>query len=139
MAGVIAQRARYLELRGRQRVERVIPDRGDPLAFDEETLFRRYRFRRPTLLFLFDLLAPVVARPTLRNGALPVHVVVLTALSFFATSSFYHVVAVPLKMTRAAAGVCVHEVAAALADMTDRFIGWADIPRTKAELKNISG
>ena len=135
----VADRERHVDIRRRQRVERVIPDRRDPLLFDDEVLFQRYRFRRPTLIFLFRLLGPELERPTGRNGALSVPLVVLTALHFFATGAFFHVVGRSMDMLGKAAGLCVHAVAMALQNVSGRFLVWSDMQRTQAAFTRIGG
>ena len=61
----VENRMRYLAIRRRQRVQwvqRPLRDLDDPLAFPDPDLFKRYRFRRPTLVFLVMLLDVSLSR-----------------------------------------------------------------------------
>jgi hypothetical protein len=55
----------------------------------DDEIFERYRFRRPTLIFLCDLIADAVAHPTGRSMSLPPMLQLLVFFRFVATGAFH--------------------------------------------------
>ena len=76
------------ELRRRMRRERVFRDRTNPLdTYNDEELFKRYRFSREGIQYVCDLIEENIRRPTQRNHAmLPVHSVCI-ALQYYTPPS----------------------------------------------------
>ena len=81
--------------RHRQRVSHNrLVDRENPLEMMPETeIFKRFRFRPDTILFIVGLLEPMLKRDTLRGCALPPLLQVLVTLRFLETGGFYSLIA----------------------------------------------
>ena len=81
--------------RHRQRVaHNRLVDRENPLEMMPETeIFKRFRFRPDTILFIVRLLELILKRDTLRSCALPPLLQVLVTLRFLATGGFYSLIA----------------------------------------------
>lgn len=102
---------------------RVFRDRLNPLElYHDEELYTRYRFRRPTLLFLVDMLAPQIEHPTRRSQSLPALLQVLVFLRFLATGSFHQLVGDSIRISKATTGRCIRRVADAIIHFRHRFI-----------------
>ena len=60
------------------RRERIFRDRTQNLdTLSDSELICRYRFPRQSIIFLSDLLAPVLQRPTARSKSIPIHIQVI--------------------------------------------------------------
>ncbi|XP_061169467.1 uncharacterized protein LOC133178786 [Saccostrea echinata] len=111
--------------RHRQRVaHNRLVDRENPLELmPEKEIFKRYRFRPNTILFVVNLLRRFLERDTLRSCALTPLLQVMATLRFLATGAFYSFVAdafdslSPSTVCRAVKDVC-H----ALCQMSWQFI-----------------
>ena len=69
--------------------ERVFRDRTNPLdIFNDQKLYKRYRFSRKGCMFLIDLLSPELEPATQRSHAIPATIQVFTALRYYATGSY---------------------------------------------------
>ena len=117
MAAILA--AIRLEQRARRqrpiRRERVFRDRTHPLdAFDEENLFRKYRFTHDGCMEIVNLLADRLEHNSRRNHALPADLQVFVALNFFATGAVLDTTATVHGITRSTASRVIHRVAEAL-------------------------
>ena len=64
---------------------RVFKDRSNPLEdLDEGEVFRRYRFKPPTIIYILEQIIPVsLQRPTQRNSPLPPSSAASSVSSFF--------------------------------------------------------
>lgn len=68
---------------------RIFRDRLNPLEMrTDDELFERYRFRRPTIIFICDMIADTVSHGTRRSMALPPMIQLLVFLRFVATGAF---------------------------------------------------
>ena len=71
------------------RRDRVFRDRLNPLdVYDDVDILRRYRFTRPVLLEVIDLLEDDISPFTRRSHAVPATLQVCCALRYFATGTF---------------------------------------------------
>ncbi|XP_056001593.1 putative nuclease HARBI1 [Ostrea edulis] len=111
---VIKNRPQRRRRRHRQRIayNRLV-DRENPLEnVCEVEVFKRYRFRPDTVLYITGLLAPSFTRETLRSCALPPLLQVLVTLRFLATGGFYSLISdtffsiSPPSICRAVRDVC---------------------------------
>ena len=76
------------------RRERVFRDRSNPLAmYNDEELYKRYRFTRRGCMYLINLLQPLLEHPTQRSRAIPPALQVFVALAFFASGALLTTVA----------------------------------------------
>uniref|UniRef100_UPI003AABFF53 putative nuclease HARBI1 n=1 Tax=Centroberyx gerrardi TaxID=166262 RepID=UPI003AABFF53 len=69
---------------------RVFRDRSNPLGFPDEYLWERYRFRRPSIVYLCSLLEPHIRKHTHRSQDLTTVQSVCIALRFFACETFLY-------------------------------------------------
>ncbi|XP_029691502.1 putative nuclease HARBI1 [Takifugu rubripes] len=74
------------------------------LQYSDEELYSRYRFRTQDIIYLCDVLRPHLQRPTVRSHALTVEEQVLIALRFFASGSFFEVIADSIGVTKSTVG-----------------------------------
>ena len=130
---------RHKAIRRRQRVPRRFRDRTDPLAYDDDELFRMYRFRRGTILSLIILLSPAVERQTDRNNPISAALAVCMALRFYATNAFFHLIGDIYGVEEEVTGGAVHAVSQALRDVAHKFIKFGDVEETKAGFKRVNG
>ena len=111
--------------RYRQRVAHNRPvDRENTLEMMPETeIFKRFRFRPDTILFIVGLLEPILKRDTLRSCALPPLLQVLVTLRFLATGGFYSLIADTFNSV-SAPSVCraVRDVCCELCQIARRFV-----------------
>ncbi|XP_048759899.2 putative nuclease HARBI1 [Ostrea edulis] len=110
----INNRSQRRRRRHRQRIayNRLV-DRENPLEnLCEVEVFKRYRFRPDTVLYITGLLAPSLTHETLRSCALPPLLQVLVTLRFLATGGFYSLISdtfssiSPPSICRAVRDVC---------------------------------
>lgn len=81
-------------LRRHFRRERVFRDRLNPLdMYNDDELFRRFRFPRRELLELIDTFTEDLEYAFDRKGGLSASMQMLIALRFYATGSFQEVIA----------------------------------------------
>jgi hypothetical protein len=122
---------------------RVFRDRFNPLDLrTDEEIFERYRFRRPTLFFLCDLVADDVAHPTGRSMSLPPMLQLLVFLRFVATGAFHQLIGDSIHISKSTAGRCIRRVAAAFVALSKRFIKFPtgqDAISTKRNFHSIAG
>ncbi|XP_061172656.1 uncharacterized protein LOC133181987 [Saccostrea echinata] len=83
---------------------RVFRDRMDPLSYSDEELFERYRFRRPTILYIHEELRFGSERETKRNMALSLILSLILCLRFLATGASQLLIGDSLHISRNAAG-----------------------------------
>nr|CAD7199137.1 unnamed protein product [Timema douglasi] len=74
------------------RIERVFRVRQDILHFSDTYLIRYFRFPRQEIIYLCDLLDPIIGANTNRSHSIPTVTKVLASLAFFASGSFQNVV-----------------------------------------------
>jgi hypothetical protein len=132
--------------RYRQRVaNNRLVDRENPLEMMPETkMFKRFRFRPDTILFIVGLLLePMLKRDTLRSCALPPLLQVLVTLRFLATGGFYSLIADTFNSV-SAPSMCrvVGDVCRGLCQIAWRFVRMTSGTRaeeTKQQLYVIGG
>nr|CAD7407956.1 unnamed protein product [Timema poppensis] len=73
------------------RIERVFRVRQDILHFSDTYLIRYFRFPRQEIIYLCDLLDPIIGANTNRSHSIPTVTKVLASLGFFASGSFQNV------------------------------------------------
>ena len=101
---------------------RLFRDRSNPLEdLDPEEVFKRYRFRPPTILYILEIILPV-QRPTNRNCPLPPLLQLLLCLRFLATGSIHVLIGDSLNISRSTAGRCIRDVAERICVVARRFI-----------------
>ena len=99
-------------------------DRENPLeVLPEVEVYRRYRFRPDTILYIVQLIYPFLERQTARSSALPPLFQVLSCLRFLATGGFYTLISDTMKKI-SPSSVCrsVHAVCSGLCSIARRFI-----------------
>ena len=107
------------------RRQRIFRDRLNPLDYlDDNQVHTKYRFSRQGILFLCDILEDKLRRPTNRSYALPVHLQVLTALSYFSSGSLHRVVADgrDLNLSQSSVTRVIQSFTSAVVDLKDSFI-----------------
>ena len=131
--------------RYRQRVvHNRLVDRENPLEMMPETeIFKRFRFRPDTILFIVGLLEPILKRDMLRSRALPPLLQVLVTLRFLATGGFYSLIADTFNSV-SAPSVCraVGDVCRGLCQIARRFVRMptgARAEETKQQFYAIAG
>ena len=121
---------------------RLFRDRSNPLEdLEAEEVFRRYRFRPPTILYILETILPV-QRPTKRNCPLPPLLQLLLCLRFLATGSLHILVGDSLNISRTTAGRCIRDVAKRLCAVARRFIRFPtgrEADETKTAFSKVSG
>ena len=129
----------------RQRVAHTrLVDRENPLEMMPETeIFKRFRFRPETILFIVGLLEPILKRDTLRSCALPALLQVLVTLRFLAIGRFYSLIADTFNSV-SAPSVCraVGDVCRGLWQIARRFVRMptgARAEETKQQFYAIAG
>lgn len=109
-------------MRGSLRRERTFYDRLNPLDFHDDYLYERYRFSRPGLEYLCQILEPHVGRATRRSAALTVPQAVCIALRFYATGSFLSSVGEAERLSKNTVCRALHQVSMVLTNLMDEFI-----------------
>jgi len=101
----------------------VFRDHTNPLdVYNDDEMYKRYRFSRDGIRFICDLIGEDIRRPTMRSNALlPVHAVCI-ALQYFATGTFQMVVGDAIRVEQSAACRAIHAVSAALTRRMPQFI-----------------
>ena len=111
----------YPAVRRRPRVYRRRPDMLMDTYTDNE-IRERYRFNRPNVEYICDLLHDDLARETNRNHALSVSTIVQAGLRFFATNSFQQVIGDVVGIHRSTCCKVVHEFSEAVCRHRAEFI-----------------
>ena len=119
-----------------QRRNRVVRERFNPLQeLDDEELYSRYRFRRPDILRIVDLLRNDLEYGNRRRDTLSAEMQVLIALRFYASSaSFQNVLGDTVNVHKSTVSRIIHRVSAALCRHATEFIHFpnqADANRQK--------
>ncbi|XP_029919693.1 putative nuclease HARBI1 [Myripristis murdjan] len=104
------------------RRERIFLDRSNPLDFADDYLYERYRFSRPGLEYICQILEPHIGRATRRSAALTVPQSVCIAMRFFTTGSYLYTVGDAERLSKNTVCRVVHQVASALTSLMDDFI-----------------
>uniref|UniRef100_A0A672HET4 Nuclease HARBI1 n=1 Tax=Salarias fasciatus TaxID=181472 RepID=A0A672HET4_SALFA len=99
--------------------------------YSNEEPYARHRFRRDDISYLCGVLRPYLKRRTMRSHALTVEEQVLTALCFFACSSFYEVIADGIAITKATEEYVVHSVASSLSSILNTYVKF---PESNSEI-----
>ena len=142
---VVNNRRQRHRRRYRQRVaHNRLVDRENPLEMMPETeIFKRFRFRPDTIIFIVGLLEPILKRETLRSCALTPLLQVLVTLRFLATGGFYSLIADTFNSV-SAPSVCraVRDVCRGLCQIARRFVRMptgARAEETKQQFYAIAG
>lgn len=123
MADVVRLLQRLRQRNGQNVDKRVFRDRLNPLElFNDDELYRRFRFRRPTIIYIVELVAAELQHPTNRSFSLPLLLQVLLFLQFVASGCFHQVVGDVLHVSKATAGRAIRKVGDALVRFVARFI-----------------
>ncbi len=77
-------------MRGSIRRERVFRDQSDPLAFSDDTFYKRYRFSAEGICYICKLTDAYVTNATRRSCALTVTQAVYIASHFIAMGTYMH-------------------------------------------------
>ena len=126
------------------RREWLFVDRLNPLEVlrSEEDVRARYRFYRSTIYSIMRLIFEDITRPTQKSMALPLIVILCSALHFFASGSLYLVLWDCLLISPASMCRCVHTVSEALVKKSKDFIRWPSVggmERLKERFYDIAG
>ena len=115
MTDVIRRIRRNRRLRADQPRPRAFRDRLNPLeTLEDDEIFRRFRFRRCTIIYICGQVHEFVKHKTQRNHALPTLLQVLLTLRFFATGAFHQLVGDTFRVSDCTAGRTVKRVARAI-------------------------
>ena len=122
MAAHVRQERRRRQILMRR--PRVFKDRSNPLEdLDEGEVFRRYRFKPPTIIYILEQIIPVtLQRPTQRNSPLPPLLQLLLCLRFLATGSMHLLIGDSLNLSRTTAGRCIRDVAERISRLASHHI-----------------
>uniref|UniRef100_A0A674MP41 Putative nuclease HARBI1 n=1 Tax=Takifugu rubripes TaxID=31033 RepID=A0A674MP41_TAKRU len=107
--------------------------------------FRLIRLNKGTqdIIYLCDVLRPHLQRPTLRSHALTMEEQVSIALRFFASGSFFEVIADSIGVTKSTVGCVVHSVARALSSLLNEYVKFPEneeeISQNKKQFFSIAG
>lgn len=103
---------------------RVFVDRTNPLeTLNEDEVFRRFRFRPRTIIFIVGLIENVVTHRTKRSLALPPLLQVLVTLRFLATGAFQQLIGDSLnRISQPTISRIVRRVTRALTSLVKDFI-----------------
>lgn len=124
------------------RREIIIRPRIDVLAFPDNFLFERYRFKSQSIHYIHNLLRPHITNITRRSHALTSHQVLCVALRFFASGSFLYDVGDAEHLSKATVCRAVRKVCLALKRLLRSFIvfpGHKPIQTIKEEFHRIAG
>ena len=127
-----------LRLQRRRRLQRkrkVFRRRRDanPLYnLNEAEIFDRYRFTTVTIMFIVDMVRPLIRSATGRSMALPPLLQVLLTLRYYATGAYFSVVGATLGVSKDATTKAVHRVTKALCDVGKTFISFPAGRRSSA-------
>lgn len=114
-----------IELYENIRRNRVFRDRLNPLdCLDDDQLYEAFRFTRPGIYFLIEILSPFIRNISNRSFAVPPHLSILIVLDFFANGCFQRVTGnnYYLRLSQPTVSRCVRKVALALAELKNQFI-----------------
>ncbi|XP_053378145.1 putative nuclease HARBI1 [Mercenaria mercenaria] len=120
----MADFVRRLErLRRRQRVERVIPGRINPLeVLSRSEIRQRYRFHPKSIVFLLGMIFNALESPTFRSSPLPPMISLLVTLQFFASGAHYLVIGDIHGVSKSSVSRAVRRTTAAICSLRDRYI-----------------
>ena len=125
-----------------QPAQRVFRDRNNPLEFPDDFLWERYRFSRPSIVFLCSLLEPHIQKKTHRSQALTTVQSVCIALRFFACGTFLYSVGDAERLSKATVCREIRAVYLALKRFLNIYIcfpGHREIQRVKETFYSIAG
>jgi hypothetical protein len=126
-----------VELRRAIRKERVFRDRRNPIdVFDDDELYKRYRFTREGIMQITDLVRLDIEHDTARSHALVPCQQVLIALQYYATGTFHMVVGDPLQVNQSTANRAIHRVTHALCMRINDFVKFPDDANSLSEIKD---
>ncbi|XP_071500727.1 putative nuclease HARBI1 [Diadema antillarum] len=126
----IREREEYERARRRERVFR---DRNHPLdVYNDEDIFRKYRFTREGCIRIIDMVGDSLQHDTRRNHALSPSQQIFVALNFFATGAVIDTTSTVHGITRSTASRVIHRVSNTLATLKDEVIKF---PRTMEEVR----
>ncbi|XP_033728123.1 putative nuclease HARBI1 [Pecten maximus] len=121
----------------------LIMDRQNPPEFlSDEEVFRRFRFRPDTIVYIVGLVADSISHGTLRSVSLPPLLQVLICLRFLATGSFQQLIGDSVKISQPTVSRVVRRVVGALARSIRNFVTFPrgeNGNRTKQEFGAIAG
>lgn len=126
MAAVHVRRMRNRNRRQRNLPRpRVFRDRLNPLeSMDDNELFERYRFRRPTITFILNGIHHFLERETRRNFALSPVIQLLLFLRFVATGTHLSLVGDSLNVSESATGRACRDVCQAIITVFQHVISF---------------
>ena len=101
---------------------RIFRDRTNPLAFSNEYLWERYRFTRPSIVYLSCLLEPQIRKSTQRSQALTTMQSVCVTLRFLASGTFPYTVGDAEGLSKATICREIRRVCLALKKLLNVFI-----------------
>jgi nuclease HARBI1 len=125
------------------RKERVFRDRRDPLdSYNDEDLYRLYRFDRSGIFFLCDVLKGNLECATRRNHSIPVHMQIMLILQYFATGTLHAVLSETMNVERSTVTRIIQRTTYALVEKAKDFISFPcneEAATTKEKFYNIGG
>ncbi|XP_061190084.1 putative nuclease HARBI1 [Saccostrea echinata] len=127
----------------RERPERrVVKDRLNPMeVYTDDELYERFRFRRPTIVYLMTLIEHKLINTT-KNQALPPLLQLLVCLRFLATGAFHKLIEDSVNVSECTVSRCCRSVTQAINDIRQNFIMFPrdqTARQTKQEFLKIAG
>lgn len=114
-------------LHGFRRRIRIFRDRTQPLdLYDDDELFRRFRFPRMELLAVIDRYSNDLQPFATRKGSLPPSLQIMIALRFYATGSFQEVVGDIFGVSKATVCMCIRRVSQVLSNSLNGVVSFED-------------
>lgn len=110
---------------------RIFRDRSNPLVFPDDYLWERYRFSRPSIVYLCSLLEPHIRKLTQRSQALTTVQSVCIALRFFACGTFLYSVGDAEGLAKATVCQEIRRICLALKHFLNIFITFPGHPETQ--------
>ena len=130
LAGQVLEADR--EIARNLRRQRIFRDVTNPLdLYDDDQLYARYRFDRPSILWLTDLIHDDIAAPTLRNRAILPVIQLCIFLRFLASGCFQSIVGDTFHVDKSTVSRKIHSVATALARHLNHFVRFPDVERLR--------
>ena len=109
--------------RERPRRPRIFRDRSNPLDWmNDDQIIANYRLTREVILELVDDMYLELQPATKRNNAIESHMQILITLRYYATGSFYGLIAEGLGISKSSVSVIIDRVTKAICARRNRYI-----------------
>ena len=136
------RRVERIRRRQSSRIDRVIPDRINPLEFLSRAEIReRYRFQPESILFLLQLLQNSIEYATFRSSPLPPVISLLVTLNFFASGTHYNIIGDRHGVSKSSVSRAIVRTSAAICTLRDRYVRFpsnSEVSAIQREFYNIA-